>query len=73
MRFLHIISAVIWLIAMAVLFINWSFDEPLSPPGKFIIAYAIAHTTYVIGIRALECIDELTIIYDQRMDRRPRL
>jgi hypothetical protein len=73
MRFLHIFSAISWLIAMAILTINWSFDQPITVMGRVCICYAIAHTTFSLGIKALESLDELTMIWDQPMDRRPRI
>lgn len=73
MRFLHIFSAVVWLIAIVIMFINWSFDVPLSWQAKACIVYAIAYATFSMGVKALESLDELMIIWDQRMDRRPRI
>jgi len=72
MRFIHIFSAVVWLIAMVGVYINWWFGEPISAAGRMCIFYAICYTTCALGWKALDSLDEILIIWDQRMDRRPR-
>lgn len=73
MRFINIFAAVVWLIAMAGLLISWWMEDPVSTAQRFCIAYALVYTTGSTIWKALESLDELMIIGDQRMDRRPRI